>query len=251
MIVIEIMSSNRSRAFRRRRVVFEDRLVNDREWIGILASFRCSKPIIDEKMRQSSRRRRTLAMSASNYDRFAQYMQNSVGPKFLDEALHPQSGNRALDFGCGTGNTTIEMAERIGPTGFLVGVDPNEDRISIAQTRLQDKDNVKIVHGSTKEAAQYAPYDVIFSNYVMHWIPAQEHAVTFRNIYDMLKPGGRFGFTTIERDLPGYIHDLSASQYENSYENFLVAVGWSLRPLADWTKLLKETGSKSFMLWMK
>ena len=181
-------------------------------------------------------------MSASIYERLSKLAQKSDATKLLDNVLKPQFGDRVLDFGCGTGNTSIELLRRIGPKGFLVGVDPAEDRISIAKNRLQDVGNAKIIRGSIEEATSFASYDVIVSIQVMHWIPALEHRVTLKGIYDTLKPGGRFGFTTMKREQPGYLYDASVSQYENSYDKFLSALGWSVRPLSDWEALVKEAG---------
>ena len=177
-------------------------------------------------------------MSASNYDSTSKHGQNVFGTRFLDNVLQVRIGDRVLDFGCGTGNTTMDVAQRIGPSGFLLGVDPNEDRVTIATSRFRDDENVKIIRGSAEEAAAFAPYDVIFSNYVVHWIPADEHVNALRQIFELLKSGGKFGFTTLREDLPGYLYDVTASQYGNSYENFLSAIGWSYRSLVDWETLL-------------
>ncbi|XP_065844133.1 demethylmenaquinone methyltransferase-like [Oscarella lobularis] len=178
---------------------------------------------------------------ASSYGHLSQHLQESDALKFLDNVLQPQYGDRALDFGCGTGNVTLDLARRIGSDGFLVGVDPDDDRIRIAQNRLQSYDNVKIIRGSISEATAFAPYDIINANHVIHWIPRGEHEEYLRKIFASLKPGGRFGFTTVH-SLKGFIRDLSASQYENSYDSFLSAIGWSFSSLAYWETLLKKTG---------
>ena len=41
-----------------------------------------------------------------------------------------------------------------------------------------------------------------------------------KNLRTAMKPGGRLGFTTI-RDMTRYARDASATQYENSYDDFL------------------------------
>ncbi|XP_065844940.1 carboxy-S-adenosyl-L-methionine synthase-like [Oscarella lobularis] len=181
---------------------------------------------------------------ASNYQRFSQFTQQSDAANFLDNALQPVIGDRILDFGCGTGNVLIDLARRVGSTGFVVGIDPDEDRIKVAKRRLDAHAahaNVEVHLGSVDESAKYAPYDVINSNHVMHWILPEEHEKILRRIYGQLRPGGRFGFTTI-RELTGYIRDVSATQYENSYDDFLSAVGWAYRPLSYWEKLLTDAG---------
>ena len=180
---------------------------------------------------------------ASNYDRFSQYVQQFHGADFLDNAVKLASGDRVLDFGCGTGNWLIDLARRVGSSGFVVGVDPDEDRIAIAKSRLNDHAhaNIQVHRGSIDETAKFAPYDVVIANHVIHWIPREEQEKILKGIYGQLKAGGKFGFTTA-RVLMGYVRDVSAIQYKNSYDDFLTAVGWALRPLSDWEKLLKNAG---------
>ena len=38
-------------------------------------------------------------------------------------ALAPRPGERLLDIGCGCGDTTLELAAAVGPTGVVEGVD--------------------------------------------------------------------------------------------------------------------------------
>ena len=110
----------------------------------------------------------TTGVHASTYSKLSKHVQLSEGQKFLDHILQPQRDDRVLDFGCGTGNLTLHLAEKIGPKGFLVGVDPDVERIKIAHSRLQRYENVKIVHGSIDEAKPFALYDLINSNQVVH-----------------------------------------------------------------------------------
>ncbi|XP_065845486.1 aklanonic acid methyltransferase DauC-like [Oscarella lobularis] len=178
---------------------------------------------------------------ASTYSKLSKHAQLSEGQKFLDRILQPRSGDRVLDFGCGTGNLTLHLAEKIGPKGFLVGVDPDLERIKIAQSRLQSYENIKILHGSIDEAKPFALYDVITSNQVIHWIPRDNHEEYVGKFFDLLRPGGRVGFTTGD-DHKGILREISANQYENSYESFIAATGWSLSPLSYWESLFRDAG---------
>ncbi len=47
----------------------------------------------------------------------------------------PQKGDRVLDVACGTGIIARTVADRVGPTGAVVGVDLNPGMLKVARTR--------------------------------------------------------------------------------------------------------------------
>src|ERR1700744_2693293 len=62
------------------------------------------------------------------FDRFLRFRHLVVGTLALhgEEALRihpPAPGARALDIGCGFGDTTLRLAELAGPSGSALGVD--------------------------------------------------------------------------------------------------------------------------------
>jgi len=54
-------------------------------------------------------------------------------PLVVDLA-HPQKGDRVLDVACGTGIVARMVANRVGPTGAVVGVDLNPGMLKVART---------------------------------------------------------------------------------------------------------------------
>ena len=66
-------------------------------------------------------------------------------------------------------------------------------RIALAKQLYSSINNLSFVEGTANDFPELE-YDVIFSNYVFHWIQDKEAA--FKNIYDHLKPSGAFALCT-------------------------------------------------------
>ncbi len=55
--------------------------------------------------------------------------------KQLISALNISSGERVLDIGAGTGHLAAYVGKIVGPSGWVVGIDPLPLRIEIAQSK--------------------------------------------------------------------------------------------------------------------
>src|SRR5690606_39686840 len=49
----------------------------------------------------------------------------------------PAAGERALDVGCGAGETTLAAARRVAPAGAVLGVDISEPLLELARERVR------------------------------------------------------------------------------------------------------------------
>ena len=126
---------------------------------------------------------------AESYKEVSTTFQAVDGVKLID-LLSITEGSRVLDLGCGTGNLTALLAERVGSNGCVIGVDPDGERIKIAQEE-NAKDNISFIE-ACGETFPEDQYDVVFSNHVLHWIKDKEPV--FKRVYDNLCPGGKFAF---------------------------------------------------------
>jgi SAM-dependent methyltransferase len=77
------------------------------------------------------------------FDRFLAYRDIVIGglSVFGDEALRaypPQPGDRALDVGCGFGDTVQQLARLVGPAGSVLGVDIAPRFIEQAQREAEE-----------------------------------------------------------------------------------------------------------------
>ena len=100
------------------------------------------------------------------------------------DLLDPQHNERILDLGCGTG----ELAQAISEKGAtVVGLDADPQMIA------KVKHQFPAVNFQVADARSFhfpEPFDAVFSNAALHWVPESERVVA--SIAKALKPGGRF-----------------------------------------------------------
>ena len=64
--------------------------------------------------------------------------------------MHIELGHRILDVGCGPGTDTVPLAQAVGPSGQVVGIDYDEEMVAKADRRAEQagvSDCVKHEHG--------------------------------------------------------------------------------------------------------
>ena len=132
-----------------------------------------------------------MALPAEKYDNLQPSYQAKDGFDLMDK-ISLGKGLRILDLGCGTGYLTSVLAQRVGLEGKVTGVDPNKGRLRYAQQKYGGQDNLEFVDGYSEDFPP-GPYDVVFSNLVLHWI--EDKRSTFRNVYENLKDDGKFAFS--------------------------------------------------------
>ena len=110
--------------------------------------------------------------------------------------LRLPAGARVLDVGCGWGDTAIELARMVGPTGTVVGLDCcdaflEKGRRDAAAAGLA---NVRFVEADVQTYPFDAEYDFCFSRFGMMFFANPVAAM--RNVRSALKPGGTLMFIT-------------------------------------------------------
>ena len=135
-----------------------------------------------------------LAWNTVLFDKFLRFRpQVSAGLGVHGAAalsLHPPaSGARVLDLGCGFGDTTLELARRVGKSGEAVGIDAAErvlelGRAEAAQAGLH---NVRLFAGDVETADLSGPYDHVFSRFGTMFFASPVRAL--RNVRRAMRPG--------------------------------------------------------------
>jgi SAM-dependent methyltransferase len=110
------------------------------------------------------------------------------------EALAPTKGEAILDVGCGCGDSTLTLGERVGPDGRVLGIDLSAPMLARARERAAA---AGLRHVAFEQAdAQVRPFagdfDGVFSRFGVMFFESPEKA--FANLRTALRPGGRLAF---------------------------------------------------------
>lgn len=140
----------------------------------------------------------------------AQYESVST-PQFVQgrkliRLLSIEPGDAVLDLGCGTGRLAQYVAKLVGPRGKVLGIDPSPYRIAIAKRREVAGLSFEVAGSDNLSSFEAGSFDRVYLNYVFHWI--ENKAETLRQIYRILKPGGRVGISTGYKSHPSRVREL-------------------------------------------
>ena len=124
----------------------------------------------------------------------------------LDASIHPYGdaamqrgapapGERVLDIGCGCGQTTLQLSERVAPGGSVTGIDISDVMLDRARGRARDDAAAGVrFENADAQTHDFAPgsFDLAFSRFgVMFFI---DPVAAFENVARALTPGGRLAF---------------------------------------------------------
>ncbi|HVP35241.1 MAG TPA: class I SAM-dependent methyltransferase [Steroidobacteraceae bacterium] len=129
------------------------------------------------------------------YDKFVRFKHLLVAglAGHSDEVLRRNTyaaGARVLDVGCGFGDSTIRIAQMVGPGGEALGVDCAENFVRAAQRAAAEAgvSNARFFTADVQSDDLRGPYDGAFARFgtMFFMMPG----VALRNIRAALKPGG-------------------------------------------------------------
>lgn len=112
------------------------------------------------------------------------------------ETLDPRPGDRVLDVGCGVGDLTVRIAERVtagahGP-GHVTGIDRSADMIATARaSNRHDAVDFEVVPAQEIGTVfDEASFDRLVSVACLHWIDEADHPRVLSAFHRVLAPGG-------------------------------------------------------------
>lgn len=104
----------------------------------------------------------------------------------------PRIGDHVLDVACGTGIVARAAAERVGPTGAVVGVDLNPGMLAIARSIATEYSAIAWVAGSADNLNfPSESFDIVYCQLGLQYFP--DRAAALCEMRRMLRPTGRLG----------------------------------------------------------
>jgi SAM-dependent methyltransferase len=105
-----------------------------------------------------------------------------------------RAGETILDVGCGTGHTTLELAERVGRDGKVLGLDISAPMLGLARQRAASAGTMASFAQSDAQTHVFAPssFDLVFSRFGVMFFA--DPVAAFRNLRSALRKGGRLAF---------------------------------------------------------
>jgi ubiquinone/menaquinone biosynthesis C-methylase UbiE len=114
------------------------------------------------------------------------------------QRLTLRPGDRVVDIGCGTGATTIRLADTVQP-GLVTGVDLSLPMLHLAQQRVAALGISNVTFSAADvqtDPLEAGVFDVAYSRFGVMFF--SDPAVAFTNIGKSLRPGGQLGFVCFQ-----------------------------------------------------
>lgn len=142
----------------------------------------------------------TLDRPAPFYDASCRLF--GLGSRFREETLRHAAlapGERLLDVGCGTGVLTRLAAARVEPSGQAVGIDPAPRMVGLARKNAVGGQAEFKLAAIERLPFESASFDVVVASLMLHHLPPDLKRDGLREVYRVLKPGGRLLVVDLDR----------------------------------------------------
>lgn len=159
-----------------------------------------------------NRSRESARVSYNRLSRWYDVFSGSTEKKYRDQGLEKLSagpGEKILEIGFGTGHCLISLAESVGATGHIVGVDISDGMLSIARERLLkeglgDRVELRLGDATLLDFIQDESLDGVFMSFTLELFDTPEIPRVLQECHRILKHGGRLVVVSMTKtDPPG------------------------------------------------
>jgi ubiquinone/menaquinone biosynthesis C-methylase UbiE len=133
---------------------------------------------------------------ATAYDLLVQVITLGQSRKFrqhIADVIPVQRGDAVLDVGCGTGDLAFVLAQRVGATGTVIGIDASPEMIARAQRKARRRGSPADFQVALAQALPFADqrFDHVVSSLAFHHLPGDLKRQALLSVARVLKSGGR------------------------------------------------------------
>ena len=115
------------------------------------------------------------------------------------QAFRPSTGERVLDVGSGPGFLASAIADEVGLTGFVCGVEISEPLVTVARSHCAHQSWVEFRHGdATCMPVECDSFDVAVSTQVLEYVADVDAAIA--ELFRVVRPGGRVAILDTDWD---------------------------------------------------
>jgi len=128
-------------------------------------------------------------------------------------------GMTVLDVGSGAGDVAFTVADIVGPTGKVVGIDTNPTVLATARRRADDerRDNVAFVEGDCRTAELAQDFDAVVGRFVLMY--TGDVSATLQAVVDRVRPGGVVAFAEADfTSVLGYMQAGPSDLFRTTWE---------------------------------
>ncbi|MGV8150395.1 MAG: class I SAM-dependent methyltransferase [Candidatus Woesearchaeota archaeon] len=130
--------------------------------------------------------------AVKGYDLFvniASFFQMKKYRREAIELLEIKEGQSAIDFACGTGEFTIILAEKVGVTGKVTGIDLSSKMLEIAISKSKNYPQISYLRQNFEDAPN-GTFNVAVIGLAAHEVPREVRMKLYQSAFASLKKGG-------------------------------------------------------------
>lgn len=147
-------------------------------------------------MQQSKEQRvhKVFEKISDNYDKMnsvISFQQHLKWRKDTMKRMKVQKGSKALDVCCGTADWTIALAEAVGPSGEVTGLDFSQNMLNVGIEKVKNLGlkHVNLIHGNAMELPfPDNSFDYVTIGFGLRNVP--DYLQVLKEMHRVLKPGG-------------------------------------------------------------
>lgn len=131
---------------------------------------------------------------SDNYDKMnsvISFQQHIKWRKDAMKRMDVKQGSHALDVCCGTADWTIALAEAVGPSGNVTGLDFSQNMLNVGIEKVKKLglSHVNLIHGNAMELPfPDNSFDFVTIGFGLRNVP--DYLQVLKEMYRVLKPGG-------------------------------------------------------------